>query len=206
MTAKHSCLIVHSHPLVRLGVHEVLGDDYIVEETPSCEEAVEMIRGVAGIDVAIVDLGHAQIQSNGNTTPREAMRAMRRAEPSLGIVAYGPRPERHLANTAIQAGASTYVSRGCAPETVRAAVRAALDQRAFEDPDLPPKGTRGKITRRQRQILQLFAEGIGSARAASELGLSEETVNSHAKAVITRLGANNRTQAVAIALRESLIE
>lgn len=206
LTAKHSCLIVHSHPLVRLGVHGVLDDEYLVEETASCDEAVEMVRGVAGIDVAIVDLGHARIPSNGDLSPREAMRAMRRAEPSLGIVAYGPLPERHLASTAIQAGASTYVSRQCAPETVRAAVRAALDQKAFEDPDMPPKGARGKITRRQREILQLFAEGVGSARAASELGLSEETVNSHAKAVITRLGANNRTHAVAIALRESLIE
>ena len=71
---------------------------------------------------------------------------------------------------------------------------------------MPPKGSRGKLTRRQREILQLLADGESTTVAARELGLSEETVKTHTKNVLARLGARNRTHAVAIALRESLIE
>jgi len=71
---------------------------------------------------------------------------------------------------------------------------------------VPPKGSRGKLTRRQRQILQLLANGESTTVAARELDLSEETVKTHTKHVLARLGAKNRTHAVAIAVRECLID
>ena len=71
---------------------------------------------------------------------------------------------------------------------------------------MPPKGSRGKLTSRQRQILQLLANGESTTVAARELDLSEETVKSHMKSTLVRLGAKNRTHAVAIALRECLID
>ena len=107
---------------------------------------------------------------------------------------------------ALQAGATAYVSRTASIEHMVSAVRAALDQERFVDPGLPPRGSRGKLTRRQREILQLLADGGSNALAARELGLSEETVKTHTKNALARLGARNRTHAVAIALRESLIE
>ncbi len=85
-------------------------------------------------------------------------------------------------------------------------MRAALAQESFIDPSVPPKGTSGKLTRRQRQILQLLADGGSTTVAARELDVSEETVKTHTKHVLARLGARNRTHAVAIALRESLID
>ena len=71
---------------------------------------------------------------------------------------------------------------------------------------MPPRGSRGKLTRRQREILQLLANGESTTVAARELDLSEETVKTHTKNALARLGASNRTHAVAIALRESLID
>ena len=131
---------------------------------------------------------------------------MRRAEPSLGIVAHGERPERHAANVALQAGASAYVSRTAGPEALLLAAEAALAQESYVDPDVPPKGSRGKLTQRQREILQLLANGGSTSAAARNLGLSEETIKTHTKNALGRLGARNRTHAVAIALRECLIE
>jgi two-component system, NarL family, response regulator len=136
----------------------------------------------------------------------ETIRALRRTEPALGIVAHGERAERQLANRALQAGASAYVARTAEAEEMRRAVGAALAQESFVDPAVPPPGSRGKLTRRQREILQLLADGESTAVAARELGLSEETVKTHTKNALGRLGARNRTHAVAIALRESLIE
>ena len=131
---------------------------------------------------------------------------LRRSSPALGIVAHGERPERHLASAAMQAGASAYVARTAGADELRRAVDAAAAQESFVDPAVPPKGSRGKLTRRQRQILQLLADGESTTVAARELDLSEETVKTHIKNALARLGARNRTHAVAIALRESLID
>jgi len=106
----------------------------------------------------------------------------------------------------LQAGASAYIARTAGTEEMSKAVWAALEQERFVDPAVPPSGSRGKLTRRQREILQLLADGGSTVAAARELGLSEETVKTHTKNVLARLGARNRTHAVAIALRESLID
>lgn len=198
--------MIDDHPLVRLGVRDLLGDDFEVQETSSREEALDLVRDVGDFDVAIVDMRWRQ---NGSGTAaisgQEAIRALRRTAPGLGIVAHGERAERHLATAAIQAGASAYVSRTAGPEQLRRAVDAAVSQDTFLDPEVPKRGSRGKLTRRQRQILQLLADGESTTYAARELDLSEETVKTHIKTALARLGAKNRTHAVAIALRESLI-
>ena len=126
--------------------------------------------------------------------------------PRSGIVAHGELPERHLASAAIQAGASAYVARTAGAEELRRRSTPPLAQESFVDPAVPPKGSRGKLTRRQREILQLLANGESTTVAARELDLSEETVKTHTKHALARLGAKNRTHAVAIALRECLID
>jgi DNA-binding NarL/FixJ family response regulator len=200
------CLVIDRHPLVRIGVREALGETFEVHESASRWEALELVRDVGSIDVAIVDLRRRPEGSNGEPSGDAAIRALRRAEPSLGIVAHGERAERHIATSAMQAGATAYVSRTAGPDQLREAVEAALAQKQFLDPQLPPKGSRGRLTRRQREILQLLADGGSTTAAARRLDLSEETVKTHMKNALARLGARNRTHAVAIALRESLIE
>ncbi len=143
--------------------------------------------------------------SNTVTGP-DAIRMLQRSSPALGIVAHGELPERHLASAALQAGASAYVARTAGPAELRRAVDAAVEQERFVDPNVPPKGSRGKLTRRQREILQLLANGESTTVAARELDLGEETVKTHTKNAVARLGAKNRTHAVAIALRECLID
>lgn len=184
----------------------MLENDFEVHETASREEAVDLVRDIGDFDVAIVDM---RWRSNGGAETirgAEAIRVLRRSSPVLGIVAHGERPERHLASAALQAGASAYVARTTGPAELRRAVDAAAAQERFVDPEVPPKGSRGKLTGRQRQILQLLADGESTTVAARELDLSEETVKTHIKTALARLGARNRTHAVSLALRECLIE
>jgi DNA-binding NarL/FixJ family response regulator len=198
--------VIDGHPLVRLGVRNALSDGFEVDEMETRADAVELVRDIGSFDVAIVDMRR---WDDGETTAldgNEAIRALRKAKPGLGIVAHGERPERHLANSAMQAGASAYLARTAAADLLMRAVRAALAQESFVDPAVPPPGSRGKLTRRQREILQLLANGESTTVAARELGLSEETVKTHTKNALARLGARNRTHAVSIALREALIE
>jgi DNA-binding NarL/FixJ family response regulator len=198
--------VVDDHPLVRLGVRGVLEDGFEVYETASREEALDLVRDIGDFDVAIIDLRRRDNGLEVSISGAETIRVLRRSSPALGIVAHGERPERHLANAALQAGASAYVARTAGTAELRRAVDAAAAQERFVDPAVPPKGSRGKLTQRQREILQLLANGESTTVAARELDLSEETVKTHIKTALARLGARNRTHAVSIALRECLID
>jgi len=207
LSERPQCLVVDGHPIVRLGVRRALQDEFEVQEATSRDEAIDLVRDIGDFDVAVIDMrrGPDGIPDRpvGAT---EAIRILLKSEPGLGIVAHGERAERHLASAALQAGANAYVSRTAGTELLRRAVQAALAQERFVDPDVPPRGSRGKLTKRQREILQLLANGESTTVAARELDLSEETIKTHTKNALARLGARNRTHAVAIALRESLIE
>jgi two-component system, NarL family, response regulator len=200
------CLVIDSHPLVRLGVRQALAGDFEIHESGSRDEAIDLIRDIGSVDVAIVDLRRDIAGSDGVLAGHDAIRTLRKAAPGMGIVAHGERPERHLASAAMQAGATAYIARTAGAEEMAKAAWAALEQERFVDPAVPPTGSRGKLTRRQREILQMLADGGSTSVAARELDLSEETVKTHTKNVLARLEARNRTHAVAIAIRESLIE
>jgi DNA-binding NarL/FixJ family response regulator len=62
------------------------------------------------------------------------------------------------------------------------------------------------LTPREREILQLLADGLSNGDVAERLFISQETVKSHVRHILTKLEADTRTQAVAIALRESMID
>ncbi len=198
--------MIDCHPLVRLGIRETLEGGFVVHESTTREEGLGLVRDIGDFDVAIVDMRWRGNGEEDAISGADAIRMLHRSSAALGIVAHGELPERHLASAAIQAGASAYVARTAGPAALRRAVDAAVAQESFIDPDVPPKGSRGKLTRRQREILQLLANGESTTVAARELDLSEETVKSHMKNALARLGAKNRTHAVAIALRECLID
>jgi DNA-binding NarL/FixJ family response regulator len=206
LSERPQCLVIDPQPLVRLGVRKALDESFEIHETETRGEAVGLIRDIGSVDVAIVDLRRQLDADDWAMHGTEAIRTLRRTAPEMGIVAHGDRPDRHLASTALQAGASAYVARTASAELMAKAAWAALQQERFVDPAVPPRGSRGKLTRRQREILQLIADGGSTVAAARDLGLSEETVKTHTKNVLARLGARNRTHAVAIALRESLID
>jgi DNA-binding NarL/FixJ family response regulator len=190
-----------------LGVRRVLGSRYEVEEAQDGRTALELITDVGGFDVAIVDLGRSlttEDQLNGHGTIRE----LRKAQAGLGIVAHGARPERHAAAEALAAGATAYVAKSSPPDALSRAVDAAAEAETFVDPAASGKGGKSspRLTRRQREILQMIADGYSTSSTAKRLGLSAETVRTHTKAVLARLNARDRAHAVAVGIRSSLID
>jgi DNA-binding NarL/FixJ family response regulator len=205
MSDERRCLVVDGHPLVRLGVRGLLSERFEVEEAANGADALQMITDFGEFDVANIDLGRPQHGENGSPTGTAAVKALRKASPGLGIVAHGPRPERQAATEAMKAGATAYVAKSSPAEELNRAVDAAAESEPFIDPAAQNRGG-GSLTRRQRQILQLIADGHSTSVAAKRLGLSTETVRTHTKAVLARLDARDRAHAVAIGLRSSLIE
>jgi DNA-binding NarL/FixJ family response regulator len=207
VTYERRCLVVDDQPLVRLGVRRLLADTFEVDEAEDGEGALRMVSDVEDFDVAIVDTGR-RTSGDSKVAGTRIIKAMLEARPGLGIVAHCDTPERYGAVEAMRAGARAYVSKRSSADELTRAVEAAADADTFVDPAAAPGGdrTNSPLTRRQRQILQLFADGHSTDRAARALGLSPETVRTHAKAVLARLSARDRAHAVAIALRGGLIE
>lgn len=209
MNDERRCLVVDDHPLVRLGVRELLNDRYRVDEAADGEGALQLLTDVGDFDVAIVATGRSGSAERLSGTA--VIRALLEARPGLGIVAHSERPERHVAAEALRAGARAFVAKSSPAGELSKAVEAAAESETFVDPAAAPQkqGRGGRATRtltkRQREILQLLADGSSTAQIAHALGLSEETVRTHTKATLARLDARDRAHAVAIALRSGLI-
>jgi DNA-binding NarL/FixJ family response regulator len=204
LSDERRCLIIDAQPAIRLGVRGLLGDRYEVEEAEDGRDALDLLTSLGDFDVAIVELAPMTTR-DGNLRGIGAIRALRRARPGLGIVAHGTRPERHAASEAIGAGATAFVAKSSPAAQLSRAVDAAAEAEQFVDPAARKANGQG-LTRRQREILQLYADGLSTEDVAAKLGLSTETVRSHTKGLLSRLQARDRAHAVAIALRNSLIE
>ncbi|MQA73532.1 MAG: response regulator [Solirubrobacterales bacterium] len=206
VSEEQRCLVIDEHPTIRLGVRRLLADRYQVEEGADGRDALELITLLGEFDVAIVQLAGGADGAVDALFGIAAIRALHKARPGMGIVAHGPRPERHAATEAFGAGAQCFVAKSSPVTSLAQAVDAAADAERFLDPAAAGNGTAAGLTPRQREILQHYADGRSTVQAAERLGLSAETVRTHTKATLARLEAHDRAHAVAIALRSSLIE
>jgi two-component system, NarL family, response regulator len=201
------CLLIDDQPLVRLGMRRLLqGRGYDIEEATDGDDALELVKDIGSFDVAIVEM-RPPVGGRG-PSGTATIRALRKVQPGIGIVAHGARGERHAVGEAVEAGATAYVVKSSPAENLKQAIVAAAEAETFIDPTLSPlrvkRGTR--VTRRQRQILQLIADGHSTAVIGKRLGVTTETIKTHTKQILSRLEARDRAHAVAIALRSSLIE
>ena len=205
MNEERRCLIIDGHPTFRLGVRSLLEDRYAVEEVADCKAALEMITSVDDFDVVVVELkSHANGSRNG-VSGMKAIRALHKARPGLGIVAHAPSADPSAAADALDAGAAGFVAKSSPPQELERAVDAAAEGERYADHAARAAGD-GALTRRQREFLQLYADGYSTEDVAAHLERSTETVRTHTKAALSRLGARDRTHAVAIGLRNALIE
>ena len=141
-----------------------------------------------------------------------AVKRIAEAAPEVKTVMFSAYGDKRLLSDAISAGARGYVMKGSPPEDLLRAIRAVTSGKPFVDPSLSPAllMTQGMadapLSEREREILQLLAEGYHTEEVARRIGLSAETVKSDTKRAIQKLEADTRVHAVAIALRQSMIE
>lgn len=192
------------HAVTRIGVRELLESEFEIEEAADLKEAIDTHTATGSFDVAIVELDTRP--PPGEPAGTALIKALRRAMPRTGIVALARSPQRHVANAALEAGAAAYVAKSSPAEAIRTAAQAAADSGKFIDPAARKNSSRASLTKRQREILQLLANGLSTDEVATRLALSAETVRTHMKALLARLEARDRAHAVAIALRTGQID
>jgi DNA-binding NarL/FixJ family response regulator len=199
------CLIVDEHPVVRQGIRALLARELPGAEVQDAASLAVALQesGDPPPDVVVVDPSHA----GGNV--EELVTELRDSLDSAIVVFTGNGGPRLLAD-ALKAGVKGYVRKDSPPEDLVRAIRAAHDGEFYVDPALSStivleEGDR-TLTARQREILQMLADGLQTDTVAKRLGLSTETVRTHTKRILAKLHADTRTQAVAIAIRNGLIQ
>jgi DNA-binding NarL/FixJ family response regulator len=199
------CLIVDDHPVIRAGVRAVLEGAWKeadIQDAPSIEEA-DQAFGEAEPDVVIVDPWRAGVDVSD-------MVARLREVVEAPIVIFTSDGGARLLSEALKAGVKGYVRKDSPPDDLVRAVDAARSGEFYVDPGLSStivldEGDR-TLSARQREILQMLADGMQTDAVAQKLGLSTETIRTHTKRILAKLEASTRTQAVAIGIRHGLIE
>ena len=199
------CLIVDDHPVVRAGVRSVLSDAFAgatVVDAATVEEAFDAL-GDEVPDVVVVDPWRVDPDIG------DVVGQLRR---SLGapIVVFTSDGGARLLSEALKAGVKGYVRKDSPSEDLIRAIEAARAGEFYVDPGLSStivldEGER-TLSARQREILQMLADGMQTDAVAQQLGLSTETVRTHTKRILAKLEASTRTQAVAIGIRHGMID
>jgi DNA-binding NarL/FixJ family response regulator len=199
-----TCLIVDEHPVVRAGVRAVLEEAW-PEARVTDAEHVEDASEIAGDapDVVIVDPSKA-----GADVADLVARIAKQVD--APIVVFTADGGARLLSEALKAGVRGYVRKDSPSEDLVRAIEAARAGEFYVDPGLSStivldEGDR-TLSARQREILQMLADGMQTEAVANKLGLSTETVRTHTKRILAKLEASTRTQAVAIGIRHGLIE
>lgn len=201
-------LLVDDHELIREGLRRALereSDVEVVAEAASVAEGIAMGRK-DDPTVAIVDLR----LPDGNGL--EVVRALREQSPDMGIVVLTMYAGDNQLFDALDAGASAFVPKSAPAEEIVAAARhAASAPRSFTSADLAeamkrrtaPQGP--QLSPREREVLQLLADGMGVSQISRQLFISDSTTKTHISKLYDKLGAGNRAQALMTALRLGLL-
>jgi DNA-binding NarL/FixJ family response regulator len=207
-------LIVDDHPVTRDGLRTAfnMADEIeVVGEAASGEEALD---AVAQNNPDIVFMDVRMPGMNGI----QATRLIRERHPETKVILFTIDESRASVAEAIQAGVSGYLLKDASVGELINAARQAMAGKAVIHPSLTqafieevqlvdrPSSPEAPLSPREVEILQKIAYGATTKEVADQLGISFHTVKTHLERIFEKLGANDRAQAVAIAIRRGLVE
>lgn len=216
MSEQMKILVVDDHALVRRGLSYVVKEgfpDADVVEAESSAAALEALREVKKMDVALVDVRMPDLDG------LELLRAIKVEWADLPVIMLSTYDNAPYVKRALSDGASGYLLKDATPEDLAQAIKVAISgsgnvlsprviQNLFEDQEsasLNAANAQGRrneysLTQRENDILALLSEGRSNRDIAGHLYLSEKTVKAHLAAIFRKMGVTNRTQAAMVAV------
>jgi DNA-binding NarL/FixJ family response regulator len=201
---QHTAVLLDPHPLWLEAVQSVLAslDIAVAGKATTAEEALEMVERDEP-DIFLVETG-----LTGSVSGSSVVRAARQRVASLRVIALASSADPADIDAAFDAGALAYVVKTARPEDVAATIRQAFDHSIFlarvqavgvsptPEPERAVEDDEGAaLTRREREILALVAEGHSNRELARMLWVTEQTVKFHLSNIYRKLDVSNRTEA-----------
>lgn len=207
-------LLADDHRIMREGLRALLEKDpefEVVAEAENGRDAIRLTRenkpGVVIMDVTMPDM-------NGI----EAAREIKRRCPESRIVALSMHTDRRFASEMLKAGAGAYVLKDSAFDELTEAIRIVLRGHVYLSPVVAdtvveayvagqtagPRSVRPSLSGREREVLQLLAEGHSTKEAAHRLHLSPSTVDTHRKNIMEKLDLHSVAELTKYAVREGI--
>ena len=202
--------IVDDHPIVHDGVAAALNrtpDVRLVDAAESVEAAIAALPR-SNPDVILLD-----VRLHG-ADGLSSIATLLAARPAARIIVFSAYDLDEYVFGAMRSGAKGYVLKGTAGTELVAAIRRVHAGDSYVSPTLSARlveqlqpRTRGSrtLTARELMVLRLVASGLSNRDIAAALSITERTVKFHVTAILNRLGADNRTQAVALAVRRGIL-
>lgn len=207
-------LVADDHPVVRDGLVAILGtqpDFTVVGEAGDGAVAAELAEALRP-DVILLDLEMPEVDGV------EALRRIRAARPDARAIIFTVFDTDERIVSAVEAGAQGYLLKGVPREEIFNAIRVVSQGGSLLQPVVASKLLRhlstessrpaalDPLTDREMEVLKLMAQGRQNRDIAGTLGISERTVKFHVSAILSKLGASNRTEAVALAAQQGIVE
>ena len=200
-------VIADDHPVVREGLVEVFKsqtDIKVVAEATDGEDTLEMCKQHLP-DVLLLDL--RMPRKDGLQVLAELARGGISGPRVIVMTTYESEDDIHRS---LKTGADGYLVKDIAPQQIRAAVRRVAAGESFLSGNIAAKLAesiaRPELSKRERQVLKDLAYGRSNKEIAQILYISEHTAKAHVRSIMTKLNADSRTEAMAIATKRGLIK
>lgn len=213
-----SVVLIDDHAMVREGLRAILEREHRIEvigEASDGRQGIDLV-GELKPDVAIVDIGMPNL--NGV----EATRQLTRQHPGVAVVALSMHTDRRFVMAMFEAGAKGYVAKDSISDEIVRAIQAVRIGRKYISSDVasqvidaPPQQDKSSdkehsdplpLAPREREVLQLLAEGMTSAEIASHLHLSVHTVDTHRRNIMKKTDTRSVAELTKLAIREGLTQ
>lgn len=204
-------LLIEDDELFRMGLQVKLQQDThisVVAEAGDGETAIRMVNQQA-VDVVLLDIGLPRVSGI------EVCRQIRQKHPNLPVLVLTSRSDKALINQLIEIGVQGYCLKGVAAETLVLALHSVVAGASWWDQtataEIRELATQPKpepispLTPREQEILQLITTGKTTQEIAAAFYITPGTVRVHIHAILQKLEARDRTQAVLFALQKGLI-
>src|SRR5471032_3158100 len=196
-------LVADDHPVVRQGLCTMLeleDDIVVVGRAADGEEAVSLARSERP-DITLLDVQMPILDGI------EALRRIRAEDPDAKVIVLTTYRNEDYIFPSLKAGALGYLLKDATREELAGAIRAVANGESLLDPALVSAASEQMptITRRERDVLRLMADGKNNAEIAVQLFLSDNTVKTHVSNILEKLGCKDRAAAVLLAWRRHII-
>ena len=206
MKTKIRVLIADDHAILRTGLVALLDCEPDIEIVGEAADGAEAVRKAVELrpDVVVMDLLMPVLDGVG------AIREIRRRQCASPILVLTTSTVSNDLASALSAGATGALPKSTANERIVAAIRDVAAGKTVVDREIskmiaqdPPVE---ELTDRQLEVLHSLTRGLSNTEIARQFGIAEITVKNHVSSILARLGAANRSEAVAIALRKQLLK